>query len=166
MISLQQLSCSDFYFSENSSQKSSSITKMWQFFNCPCFSCCHLIGDLLQLADLSGTLLRQIVAQLPNADRPICSPQCQEVRVLAVEGQTSCGLVRTSLLDGGCRPQGPAAQVKYVHLTLDADQQEVRVDTNTSSTVASFSCVYTAQRNERNTAFIRKQKHFIQNKMN
>lgn len=90
-------------------------------------------------------LLRQIVAQLPNANCPICFPHCQEVSVLAVEGQTSCSLVRTSLLDGGCWPEGPVAQVEYLHITLEMHSAESQQGLNLmyKSSLKSQLFIYT-----------------------
>lgn len=93
-------------------------------------SSCHLIGYLLQLAAFSGALLRQMCAQLPNADCSIRFPHSQEVSVLTVEGQTSHSLAPSSLCDGGCWPQGPAAQVEYLHLTLKTQDARVVKDTS------------------------------------
>lgn len=89
-------------------------------------SFCHLISYLLQMAALSGALLCQICAQMPNANRPVCLPYCQEVRGLTVKCQTSRSLPHTSLTDGGNWPQGPAAQVKYLHLTCERNETCLR----------------------------------------
>lgn len=89
-------------------------------------SFCHLIGYLLQLAVLFGVLLCQITAQMPNTNRPVCVPHCQEVRVPTVEGQTGCGSAPIPLINGGSWPQGPAAQVKYQHLTCERNAKCVR----------------------------------------
>lgn len=56
---------------------------------------------------------------MPNTNRSVGPPNSEELRILSVEGQTRGGAAPSALFKSGHGPQGPVAQVKYLHLTWE-----------------------------------------------